>query len=160
MPDAQRAAQNRVYLGFAQRLQPLMRRQIGLDPTQSAGRTCRSTPSELILGPIFTDIPFAAGKGSATTGVAEIIEGLRMTIAVNALGLPAVALPVGVENGLPQAVQLIGPPYREDSDPALRRALMACAGMLVAGVEQEPGESASNRQSCSRASVSWPPDSA
>jgi amidase len=37
-----------------------------------------------------------------------------MTIAVIALGLPAVALPVGVENGLPQAVQLIGPPYRED----------------------------------------------
>ena len=38
-------------------------------------------------------------------------------------------------------------------DPALRRALMACAGMLVARAEQEPGDSASNRQSCSRASV-------
>jgi amidase len=37
-----------------------------------------------------------------------------MTIAVNALGLPAVALPVGVGDGLPQSVQVIGPRYRED----------------------------------------------
>jgi Asp-tRNA(Asn)/Glu-tRNA(Gln) amidotransferase A subunit family amidase len=34
--------------------------------------------------------------------------------AVNALGLPAVALPVGIRDGLPQAVQVIGPRYRED----------------------------------------------
>ena len=33
---------------------------------------------------------------------------------INALGLPAVALPVGIGDGLPQAVQLIGPRYRED----------------------------------------------
>jgi amidase len=46
--------------------------------------------------------------------VAETIHGMRMAIAVNALGLPAVALPVGIANGLPQAVQLIGPRYRED----------------------------------------------
>jgi hypothetical protein len=32
----------------------------------------------------------------------------RMAIAVNALGLPAVALPVGIGDGLPQAVQVIG----------------------------------------------------
>ena len=37
-----------------------------------------------------------------------------MAMAINALGLPAVALPVGIANGLPQAVQLIGPRYRED----------------------------------------------
>jgi Asp-tRNA(Asn)/Glu-tRNA(Gln) amidotransferase A subunit family amidase len=36
-----------------------------------------------------------------------------MAMAVNALGLPAVALPVGIEDGLPQAVQVIGPRYRE-----------------------------------------------
>jgi len=45
----------------------------------------------------------------------EVIEaGMRMAIAVNALGLPAAALPVGIADGLPQAVQVIGPRYRED----------------------------------------------
>jgi len=68
----------------------------------------------LIAAPVFTDVPFAAGKGMTTAEVAEIVEGLRMTFAVNALGLPAVALPVGVADGLPQAVQVIGPRYRED----------------------------------------------
>ena len=68
----------------------------------------------LIVAPIFTDVPFDAGKGTTDAEVAEIIDGLRMTIAVNALGLPAVALPVGAEDDLPQAVQVIGPPYRED----------------------------------------------
>lgn len=37
-----------------------------------------------------------------------------MTVAVNALGLPAVVLPVGIGNGLTQSVQVIGPRYRED----------------------------------------------
>jgi amidase len=68
----------------------------------------------LIVAPIFTDLPFAAGTGYTTTEVAEIVHGLRMTVAVNALGLPAVALPVGIGDGLPQAVQVIGPRYRED----------------------------------------------
>jgi amidase len=39
---------------------------------------------------------------------------MRMAMAVNALGLPAVAVPVGVGDGLPQVVQLIAGRYRED----------------------------------------------
>jgi amidase len=47
-------------------------------------------------------------------GVAQTIGGMRMALAVNALGLPAVALPVGIGEGLSQSVQVIGPRYRED----------------------------------------------
>ena len=68
----------------------------------------------LIVAPIFTDVPFEAGTDLADGRVAQTIRGMRMTLAVNALGLPAVALPVGIGEGLPQSVQVIGPRYRED----------------------------------------------
>jgi amidase len=68
----------------------------------------------LIVAPIASDIPREAGTDLDAGQVAEDIRTMRMAMAVNALGLPAVALPVGVGEGLPQAVQVIGPRYRED----------------------------------------------
>jgi amidase len=68
----------------------------------------------LIVAPICTDIPLEAGTDLDEGRVAETIRAMRMAMAVNALGLPAVAVPVGRGEGLPQAVQVIGPRYRED----------------------------------------------
>ena len=68
----------------------------------------------LIIAPIATDIPRKAGTDLEEGQVAEDLRIMRMAMAVNALGLPAVALPVGITDGLPQAVQVIGPRYRED----------------------------------------------
>ncbi len=68
----------------------------------------------LIVAPIGTDLPFEVGRDRTTDGVREIVRALRMAVAVNTLSLPAVALPVGVAEGLPQAVQVVGPHYRED----------------------------------------------
>lgn len=69
---------------------------------------------QLIVAPISTDIPFEVGKDRTTPGVSAIVAAMRMALAVNVLGLPAVALPVGIGHGLPQGVQVIGPRYRED----------------------------------------------
>ncbi len=48
-------------------------------------------------------------------------------MAANVLGLPAVALPVGIANDLPQGVQLLGPRYHErlclDAAQAIEDAL-------------------------------------
>jgi amidase len=68
----------------------------------------------LIVAPICTEPPFEAGTDLQDGRVAETIQTMRTAMAVNALGLPAVTLPVGIGDGLPQAVQIIGPRYRED----------------------------------------------
>jgi amidase len=68
----------------------------------------------VIIAPIATEIPTRAGTDLDEGQVVEDLRTMRMAMAVNALGLPAVALPVGITDGLPQAVQVIGPRYRED----------------------------------------------
>jgi amidase len=85
----------------------------------------------LILGPIYCDIPFEAGTDLDEGQVAQTIMRMRMTTAVNALGLPAVALPVGLGDGLPQAVQVIGPRFREDLCVEAAAAIEQRLGILT-----------------------------
>jgi amidase len=85
----------------------------------------------LIVAPICTAIPFEVGKDRTTAEVAETVRGMRMALAVSALGLPAVALPVGIAEGLPQAVQVIGPRYREDLCLDAAAALEDRAGSIT-----------------------------
>ena len=85
----------------------------------------------LIVAPICTEVPFQAGTDLDEGQVAATIRSMRMATAVNALGLPAVALPVGIGDGLPQAVQVIGPRYREDLCLAAAAALEDRVGTIT-----------------------------
>ncbi|MGI8927012.1 MAG: amidase [Tepidiformaceae bacterium] len=69
----------------------------------------------LVLGPVATMQPFPAGFDIAGADeVATIMRAMRLVVVCNLLGLPSVAVPVGVANGLPQGVQIIGGRYHED----------------------------------------------
>jgi amidase len=46
--------------------------------------------------------------------IGAIATAMRMVVAINVLGLPSCAVPVGCDDGLPQGVQLIGARFRED----------------------------------------------
>jgi amidase len=84
---------------------------------QGIARTWTQFQSDipLVVGPVATQLPFEVG---ADLGGSDNVEWIRrtldLTLLCNCLGLPAVALPVGTEHGLPIGVQIIGPRYRED----------------------------------------------
>ncbi len=68
----------------------------------------------LILGPVVGTQPFKVDTDiNSKEEFKKILKGYPLSMAANVLGLPAVALPVGIANNLPQGVQLVGPRYYE-----------------------------------------------
>jgi amidase len=76
--------------------------------------TAWMSEAPLVLAPISTGPAFTVGADFDAAWLAEWPAALRMAVAVNLLGLPAVAVPTGEAAGLPQGVQIIGPRFRED----------------------------------------------
>jgi amidase len=66
----------------------------------------------IVLAPVCCERPWLVGDDIARVG--DIANAMRMVLPVNALGLPSCAVPVGIDDGLPQGVQLIGARFRED----------------------------------------------
>jgi amidase len=66
------------------------------------------------------------------TRVKELIRNdLRFISSMNVLGLPAAVVPVGLHNGLPVGVQIVGSRYREDLCLDAAEAIENRAGILV-----------------------------
>jgi len=68
----------------------------------------------LVLAPVCARQAFPVGCDLDPDWLAGWPAALRVSVAVNLLGLPAVTVPAGCEGGLPQGVQIIGPRFRED----------------------------------------------
>jgi len=83
----------------------------------------------IILSPVSCERAWPIGDD--ITRVAEIAFSMRMVVPVNILGLPSAAVPVGIAEGLPQGVQLIGQKFREDVLLDAAQALEDRAGVLT-----------------------------
>lgn len=86
----------------------------------------------LILGPVSTMHLFPANYDQGGLGnVEKLVQAHRLMVAANFLGLPALALPVGVASQLPQSVQIIGSRYREDLCLAAAQAIEDRLGTIT-----------------------------
>jgi len=69
----------------------------------------------LVVGPVSGEPPFRLGFDTDTSADGDRLRRVnRLLLAVNLLGLPAAAVPAGLEGGLPLGVQVIGSRFRED----------------------------------------------
>ncbi len=87
----------------------------------------------VVLGPVSTQQMFPKdfdlGGPDATT---ELWQAHRLTVSVNLLGLPSLAVPMGVsDDGLPEGVQLIGTSFGEAACLAAGRVLEAAVGTIA-----------------------------
>ena len=86
----------------------------------------------LVVAPVGTEPPNRRDEDiSSPERNREVVASFRMTVVVNALGLPAVTVPVGVRDGLPQVVQIIGPPFSEMRCLAAAEVLESVVGPLT-----------------------------
>ena len=85
----------------------------------------------LLLAPIATTPAFRVDAECSPERLAAWPAAMRMIVAVNLLGLPSVAVPVGEANGLPQVVQVIGQRFREDTCLDAAEAIEARLGAIA-----------------------------
>jgi amidase len=86
----------------------------------------------LVLAPVSSEPVYAQGfdiESAART--AALWRECSTMMAVPVLGFPAMAVPTGVEDGLPMGVQIIAPRFREDLCLACAEAIEARAGAIT-----------------------------
>jgi amidase len=86
----------------------------------------------LALGPVFTEE--AVPVDYDVRGIEEhrrVTLGMRLCTATSFIGVPAVAVPTGIRNGVPQGVQLFSRMYREDLCLQAAAALEESLGTLA-----------------------------
>jgi amidase len=86
----------------------------------------------LVLASVCTEPPFVVGSDVESADAVEaLLHSMRLVVAINVLGLPAAAVPVGVTGGLPQGVQLCADRYREDLCLAAAQAIEDRLGVVT-----------------------------
>jgi len=91
----------------------------------------------VVLSPVCCERPWIINDDCSRT--TQIAKAMRMVLAVNILGLPSCAVPVGCDDGLPQGVQLIGARFREDLLLDAAQAIEGAAPVITP-IEPRPAE--------------------
>jgi amidase len=69
----------------------------------------------LVLGPVSAELAFAQGADTVSKESSRrVLAAQAPCFSVPVLGLPAISAPIGVVNGLPSGVQILGARFRED----------------------------------------------
>lgn len=78
----------------------------------------------LVLGPMSAELPFAQGMDTETVeGSQRVLRAQGPSFSLPVIGFPAISAPMGLVNGLPNGVQIMGARFREDM-------VMDAAGVL------------------------------
>ncbi|GAT67309.1 amidase [Planomonospora sphaerica] len=125
------------FVRFWQAYEPVWTRAAGeraFDPMMERASIARLWSAQLsrtplMLAPIRTRPAFRVGSDLDPRWLDDWPDTMRTVVAVNLLGLPAVAVPVtSADAPLPQAVQIIGPRFREDLCLEAAAVVEAAAG--------------------------------
>ncbi|NBE56214.1 amidase [Streptomyces boluensis] len=86
----------------------------------------------LLLGPVFTEPPVEPGLESRDpAGRDRVATAMRLCTATSFVGVPAVAVPTGLVDGLPAGVQVVGRAFREDVCLAAAQEIEDRLGVLT-----------------------------
>ncbi|MFI5672086.1 amidase [Streptomyces sp. NPDC051704] len=86
----------------------------------------------LLLGPVFTEPPVEPGLESRDgPGRERVAAGMRLCTVTSFVGVPAVAVPTGLADGLPCGVQIVGRAFREDLCLDAAEAVESRLGVLT-----------------------------
>ncbi|MEU5022969.1 amidase [Streptomyces milbemycinicus] len=86
----------------------------------------------LLLGPVFTEPPVEPGLESRDrAGRQRVGAGMRLCSVTSFVGVPGVAVPTGLTDGLPSGVQIVGRAFREDLCLAAAQEIEDRLGVLT-----------------------------
>ena len=86
----------------------------------------------IVIGPVWADLPFLHDEDvHPETGFETTLKRLQFITPANVLGLPSVALPMGVADGLPTGVQVYAERWREDVALEAAEVIEAAVGRIT-----------------------------
>ncbi|MEU0692079.1 amidase [Streptomyces uncialis] len=86
----------------------------------------------LLVGPVFTEPPVEPGLESRDrAGRERVGAAMRLCTVTSFVGVPGVAVPTGMSEGLPSGVQIVGRAFREDLCLAAAQAVEERLGVLT-----------------------------